>query len=311
MLGTWITTTISFDSTGKVLFKKGYEWLGPIAFAKGDQTANAAEQSQAAFDTQLQGMMKSQYGNSQQIYGFLKNILEPQIAKGGEGYTPEQLTAMRTGATDQISSGYNNAQAALQNRENQQNGGSDLPSGVNSQLSASLLSNEAQAQAGAQNDITTQNANLQQTNYWNSINALAGQQASLNPLGYANSATSGSGAVSNLSQAVTASSGPTFGSILGGVLGAAAGGASSALTGHFAGCWIAARVFGENFYTGIKTNKVRNYLWKTWTHAHWYAPHVLRLYTIMGEWVSRQPYLVGLLAPLFHAALRKAEQTNV
>src|SRR5438105_998688 len=77
------------------------------------------------------------------------------------------------------------------------------------------------AQAAAQLGITQQNEALKQANYWNSINVLSGQAATANPLGYANSATSGSGAVADLSKAVTAANGPTLGAVLGGVAGGA------------------------------------------------------------------------------------------
>lgn len=71
------------------------------------------------------------------------------------------------------------------------------------------------------------------------------------------------------------------------------------------GCWIAAAVFDEDFFTGVKTNLVRNWLWEKWVD-HWYAKPVLALYTKFGERAAKQPWLVRALRPLFELALRKA-----
>lgn len=197
-----------------------------VSGGKGDKTAQAAEQSQEAFDNTLQQMMEKQYGQQQQVNQFLQKTLKPEITNP-KGYTNAQLTSMRTQATDQLSEQAQQEQQALNNEENAKNGGSDLPSGVTSQMDEALLNQEAQAKANAQENITAENANLEQTNYWNAINALNGQEAQLNPLGYASTATSGTDAVANASEANTAASGPTFGSILGGVVGAGFGAVGS------------------------------------------------------------------------------------
>jgi len=77
---------------------------------------------------------------------------------------------------------------------------------VNDQQTAALLTAEAADKGNAQNTITLNDANLKNTNYWNAMNVLSGNVASqFNPLGYANSATSGSNAVAGLSQAYTQS----------------------------------------------------------------------------------------------------------
>jgi hypothetical protein len=140
---------------------------------------------------------------------------------------------MRTGATDQDTAAFQNAQQTMQGKEAVQSG--DLPSGVNDQLQSALLTNEAAQKSSDQNNITLQNENLKESNYWNAINGLNGVAAQENPLGYAGAATSAAASVAPLSQANTAASGPTFGAILGGVAGAAVGGASSFLTKKYGG----------------------------------------------------------------------------
>ena len=221
-----ISTKIVVDSAGQIVLNECYEYYGVVALCKGDPVAKSAEESQAAFNSTLQTIFSRQYNNQTDILNFLKNPMEANI-QNPQGYSPSELASMRTAATDTDAQQYKNAQQALNNNRNQVNGGSDLPSGVDSQLESQLLSDEASKNAADQETITANNANLKQANYWNSVNALNGVSAQLNPTSYASEATSGSGAVSNLSQAVTASSGPTFGSILGGVVGAGLGAAGS------------------------------------------------------------------------------------
>lgn len=197
----FITTSKTIDmETGITLFLRGYTrdgWDG-VWLAKGDPTAKAAEQQQMQFDQQLMSLFQAQYGKQSAITSFLTGKMEPLISKGGQGYTPEQLAAMRTSATDTISQQTQNAQRAI--NATQERG---LPSGVNAQVQGSLMAQEAEQQAATQNQITQANANLQQENYWNAINVLNGQAATENPLGYAGGATNGSGAVAGLSEADT------------------------------------------------------------------------------------------------------------
>ena len=198
-----------------------YEYMGPILWRfKGDPTAQAAEQQQMQFDQQLMSLFQAQYGKQSAITDYLTKQLEPIISKGGEGMTPEALTAARTQARDTVSNEFQGAQRAINATEQR-----ELPSGVNAQVGGSLMAQEAETEAGQQNQITLTNEELRQRNYWNSIAALSGNASLINPLGYSSGATSGSGAVAGLSQAVTAANGPGLGAILGGIAGGALQGA--------------------------------------------------------------------------------------
>lgn len=253
-----------------------FDYSGPIALCKGDPTAQAAEQSQSSFDNTLQQIFQQQYQSQTSQLNYLKQQLQPQIANGGQGYTPAQLASLRTSASDTNATQYQNAQTALNNQVSQQSGGSKLVgvSGATTEADAGLLNAEAQQEASSQNQITQQNAQLQQANYWNSINALNGVAAQANPLGYANSATSGSGAVAGLSTANTAANQ----SQLLGALGGAASGAGSALGGWFAkGCWIFASFFGWD--------DVRTHIMRKWLHTK--APVWFRdFYMTYGERIA-------------------------
>ena len=281
-----------------------YEYEGPVALCKGDDTAKAAEQQQMNFNSQLMAIFQQQFAKQSAVLDFLKGKLQPMIDKP-TGYSPEALTTMRTSATDTLSDAYQNAQRALQNKEFTQ-GGRDLPSGINDQIDAALLTAEAKDKANAQNTITLNDENLKQSNYWNAMNVLSGNVASqFNPLGYAGAATSGSNAVAGLSQAVTNSQqtglGALFGGLAGGVFGAAgqAGGFGKLF------CWIAARLYGG--WDNPRTQLVRWYL-LTDFGKKWYGAPVVALYAQIGQWASKRDMLVKMVEPLFGLALAQAKK---
>lgn len=199
-----------------------YQYCGPFVHCKGDSTAKAAEQQQMNFDGQLMTLFQAQYGKQSAITDYLNKQLEQTISKGGQGMSPDALAAARTQSTDALSNQFQGAQRAVNATEQR-----GLPSGVNAQVSGSLMAQQAEAQAGSQNQITMHNEQLKQANYWSSINALSGNAAQLNPLGYAGGATSGGNTVAGLSQANTAAAGPGLGAIFGGIVGGGAQGLAS------------------------------------------------------------------------------------
>jgi len=94
-----------------------------------------------------------------------------------------------------------------------------------------------------------------------------------------------------------------------GMLGSLAGAGASLGSAAITKCHVAAAVFNEDFFTGIKTNLVRNWLWNEFS-KHSYAKPLLWIYDRHGKWISTKPLLVSILAPLFHEALRKAQEQN-
>lgn len=299
----FITTKAVFSlETGALISRIGHEYNGPIALCKGDSTAKAAEQQQLQFDSQLMAIFQQQFGKQSQVFDYLKSKMQPMIEKP-TGLSAEGLAAARTSATDQLSQEYQNAQRAL-NAKMASSGESTLPSGVGAQLNEVLLNAEAADKATAQNQITMQNEQLKQNNYWNAVNALNGVGAQFNPLGYANSATSGSGAVAGLSNAVTAANGPGIGQILGGAVGGVVSAAGTAGGfGKLFGCWIASRVFNGSL--DPRTLLVRSYIHGEFAKS-WYGNIISKLYMRYGLWVSEQSILVQLLKPAFYLALENA-----
>jgi len=293
------------DTIGEYIpvYEDSFDYDGPVALCKGDNTAKAAEQQQLAFNTQLMSVFQQQFGKQSAVFDYLKSKMQPMI-DNPTGLSAEGLAAARTSNTDQLSSAYQNAQRAL-NAKMSASGESTLPSGVGAQLNEALLNAEAADKATGQNQITMQNEQLKQQNYWNAVNALNGVAAQENPLGYANSATAGSGAVANLSQAVTAANGPGWGQILGGAVGGVVGAAGSAGGfGKLFGCWLAAAIWGS---LDPRTLKVREYIHGKFAET-WYGSAISRLYMKHGLWASQQPVLVKIFTPAFKLALRSAQE---
>ena len=218
-----ITTRITWSWTGELLEHQWFEYSGTVDLCKGDNTAKQAEQQQMAFQQQLMQVFSAQYGKQSAQLDYLNSILKP-IAENPRGYDPATLTAMRTSASDTIAQNTAQAKQAIQADMAARGGGTGLPSGVDAQISAQLANSSAAQQAAAQRDITVQDANLKQVNFWNAIQGLSGNTGMLNPIGYAGSANQAGGTVANLSQAVTASQQSGWLNAALGGLGGAAGG---------------------------------------------------------------------------------------
>lgn len=288
-----------------LIHEEGFDYSGSIALCKGDPYAQQNEIMQMNFNQALMGIFQKQFDKQSQIFDFLKGKLQPMI-DNPTGFSPEQNTLLHTGATEGISQQYQNATQAIQNKEFAQ-GGRDLPSGVNAQISSQLATGQAHDVSNANNQISLADENLKQTNYWNAISALSGQQALLNPMSYANGATSGGEAVAGLSQAVTASqSSGLLGGILGGVMGM--GSAALGNPNVFKGCWIAAAVY-EDGWKDTRTQIVREWLNTEFTKTM-FGKAVMSLYWTVGEpvswFVKRSSLLRSAFEPLFNLALDKA-----
>ena len=223
-----IYTRIVIDlETLEVLERDGYEYSGPIALCKGDQTAQNEEKSQENFSNTLQNAFQTNNAAQQNQLNFLNNKMQAGI-NNPQGYSPQTLASMRAQANDQVAAQDQNVTRAVNNAQDTKGGAEGLPSGVNAQINASIGSQAAQAGNAAQQNITEQNANLQNQNYWNSVQgegAVAGME---NPEGMAGQENNTANSISGLSNAVTQSSGPTWGSIVGGVAASAISNAKSA-----------------------------------------------------------------------------------
>jgi hypothetical protein len=296
--GMRITTKITIDMlTGAVLDHQWHDYWGPVEFLKGDSTDKSMENNQLAFQEQLQGIFSQQYASQTNTLNYLNSKMEAQINTGGTGYNAATLAAMRTSATDQTAAATQNAERSAQQQEFSE-GGQNLPSGVNAQINAGIKTVGAQAEAGAQENITQSNAALQNQNYWQATNVLAGDAAQANPLGYAGAFNQSGSAGAAESEAYTASNQ----SQLLGALGGIAGGLGTAVGGYFRGqgqgqgqCHIAAALF--NGWNTSKTAFIR--LWLFAKAPRWFS----KFYGKYAERIAPTPLRYAFL-PVFEAVIR-------
>lgn len=263
------------------------------------------EQETVQFDQQLMAIFQQQYATQQTQLKYLQGKMEPIINAGGQGYTPEQLASQRTQATDTNSEQFQEAQDALNNTVTQNSGGSKLSgvAGSTTEADAALLAAEAQTQAASQEQITANNANLQQQNYWNAINALNGVAAQENPLGYASASSQAGSTAAQASQAnsahIQATTSPLMGA-LGGIIGGGIGGLfqGAGSAGGFGAlfCWVAASFWGWN---DIRTWVVR--VWMKHSAPAWFR----NFYMKHGEYIASTP-MRWAYRPVFEYALRTA-----
>jgi hypothetical protein len=226
-----IYTRIVIDmATLAVIESDWFDYTGPIALCKGDNVANNEEASQANFSNTLQNAFQTNNAAQQNQLNFLNNKMQSAI-DNPQGYGASTLASMRAQANDQVSAQDQNVQRAVNNNMASRGGAEALPSGVSSQINASIASQAAQAGNAAQQGITEQNANLQNQNQWNAVKAEEGVAGMENPEGMAGEDNSAASTVGSLSNAVTQSQGPSIGSILGGVVGTGIGAAGQIFQG--------------------------------------------------------------------------------
>lgn len=197
-----------------------------VSGSKGDALDKQQEQSQVNFNNTLQQAFSSQFGKQSDITNYLTGKLESQI-NNPTGLDDATKASMTSSAINNAATTYQSALKGVQSRMSTEGGPTALPNGVQSQIAGELAGQEANTESSGLEAIQQQDAQLKNTNLWNATSALGGNATTINPLGYGNAATSGSGAVSNLSSAFTQSNQ----SPLLGALGGIAGGIGSAFGG--------------------------------------------------------------------------------
>jgi hypothetical protein len=155
-----VTTKIVIDMrSGAVLEHEFFEYDGPVALCKGDQTVKSAENSQFQFSQTLQAAFAKQFGVQSATLQFLTNKLTDAV-NNPQGLSPEALAATRTNASQRTATDYAHAQQAI-NGQIAARGGSTLPSGVDAQIRGSLAQGAANEESESQNQITLANENDQ------------------------------------------------------------------------------------------------------------------------------------------------------
>lgn len=200
-----------------------------VSGAKGDSTAQSTEQSQSNFSKQLQQSFAANNASQQNQLNFLNAKLQSTL-NNPQGFSPATLAAMRAQSNDAVAAQTQNSERAANTFETR--GGSGLPSGVNAQINAEIAQQAGQEGNAAQQNITEENAALQNQNYNTALGAEENVAQLENPEGMSGAANQAGGEVANLSEANTQASGPTFGSILGNTLGTVGSVAVGKAMGH-------------------------------------------------------------------------------
>jgi hypothetical protein len=234
-----ITSRVTFDiDTGRVLARDCYDYDGPLELACGASAAQtAAQQNEANLSNSLMSDFSTVFGQNQNILGSITQAFQPIIAAGPnqQGFSPAELTSMQTQATDATSQGAQNAQIAAA-AKNATTGGSNLPSGVQEQIQASLNNSAAQENAREQGAITQANYATGRQNFFNAVggdvSASQGLEgAASNFAGQTNSANQAALAgADQIAAANRAWEAPVFG-LLGSALGVATGNPAALLGG--------------------------------------------------------------------------------
>lgn len=268
-------------------------------------------QQQMGFQQQLMSLFQQQFANQKAQLDFLKGVMQPVItqAQGGHGFSDSALAAMRTGATDQLSGQFQNAQAAL-NQTLKTSGDANVPSGVTAGADMALVNSEAQAKAGAQNQITLADQQQAQSNLFNAANVLNGVAAESSPNALESGALQGGsevaglgGAQSGLQNAITQANSDSFFGRLSGSLASSlgqgfgtllSGGSNAFGSGYF--CHIAASFWG---WGSAKTDTIR--MWMLLDAPSW----LRKFYAKNSRWMAKTP-LRWAFFPLFRRVLARS-----
>ena len=93
-----------------------YEYTGEVnKFGGASEQEQAAQASEASFNTELQGQYATRFNDQQEILQQLTNALSPIVAAGPNqlGYSAPELAALNTEAVSGVGANYANAERAV------------------------------------------------------------------------------------------------------------------------------------------------------------------------------------------------------
>lgn len=191
------------------------------------QNQNDINNAQIQFMDTLTAQYQQEFAQNQEILNTLTSSLQP-IINGGpsqQGYSPQELAALNTEATQQAGQAYAQEEQAV-NESMAAKGGGDLfvPSGATEQIDASLANS-------AETNLSNQKLNILQSDYQtglseyeSAIGALSGVPGAIDTAttGAAGAVTNSSNAAASEANAITEANNSWMG-LIGGVAGAALG----------------------------------------------------------------------------------------
>lgn len=218
-----VTTLLTIDmNTGATLEHKWFDYAGPVAWCKVDQTAKDAEAKQAGFTNTLMNAFKTQFGAQTAITNFLTGKLTAQL-NNPQGYDQSTKAALNSNAITQSATDVQNAIKATQAQAAAHGGATALPSGVSEQIAGQINAAGATEKSSALSQIQLSDEQLKEQHRQEAINGLLGTASEINPLGYAGSSNGGSSAVAGLSNAVSSSQQVGFWNTMGNAFAGSAG----------------------------------------------------------------------------------------
>lgn len=191
-------------------------------------------QAQDAFYNELTSIYSQEFGQAEGIFKALKASFTP-ILKAGigqQGFTPQEMAALNTQATEGVAQNYAAANKAVNEKMASLGGGNEfLPSGATAQINADIAQSAAQQRSAEQTQITEANYAQGRQNYLTAAGVLGGLPGVLSPTtaqaGVANEAGT---AAANTANQIAQQNNSWMG-LVGGVLGGAAQ-AGSAFLGN-------------------------------------------------------------------------------
>lgn len=177
-----ISTKVIIEiATGRVLERESCDYFGPLELACGSTAAQQSAQaneatlanSETSFYNSLQQDFSQVFGQNENIMQSLNSAFQPIISAGvnQQGFSPAELTAMQTQASDLTTTGAQNAQIAAA-AKNATTGGSQIPSGAQQQIGAMINESAANENAQQQGQITQANYATGRQNFFNAEQGL-------------------------------------------------------------------------------------------------------------------------------------------
>ena len=168
-----ITTYVVYDiETWQLIDWDGYEYVGPVALAcsSGDSTAEGLEKSQAVMANQLNQDYSTAFGEQQQV---LNNQVARMnyIANNPMGYTPQQLATATTSINENAATAAKQAIGAA-GAYAAAHGGADVGNGAVGEVAGQIASAATNAKQQSLAQLSNQNQQMKQQNFWNAISGL-------------------------------------------------------------------------------------------------------------------------------------------
>ena len=162
----------------------------------------AMQQSEADFyKTQIQAYNKA-YANFSELQDVLKQQFQPILDRGAGqmGYTPDELTALRTQATEGTATNFQAAQRGLQQRIAAQGGGTsnvNITGGPSQQLQEELASATAAEQSKENLGITQSGYDVGREMWGEAVKGTEGLASGWNPNSFSQSTVSAGNAATS------------------------------------------------------------------------------------------------------------------